>query len=47
MWRLMTMRKHRLYVIRKAYAAELDRIISAGISGVNNKEVWIEEFDDE
>ncbi len=39
--------KHRLYVIRKAYAAELDRIIGAGISGVNNKEVWIEEFDDE
>jgi hypothetical protein len=31
----------------ESYAAELDRIIGAGISGVNNKEVWIEEFDDE
>ena len=33
-------------ITAEAYAAELDRIIGAGISGVNNK-VWIEEFDDE
>ena len=31
----------------EAYAAELDRIIAAGISGANDKDVWIEEFDDE
>ena len=31
----------------EAYAAELDRIVSAGVGCVNNKDVWIEEFDDE
>ena len=31
----------------ETYAAELDRIIAAGISGANDKDVWIEEFDDE
>ena len=31
----------------EAYSAELDRIIAAGISGINDKDIWIEEFDDE
>lgn len=31
----------------EAYSAELDRIIAAGISGINDKDVWIDEFDDE
>ena len=30
----------------EAYAAELDRIIDAGISGVNDKVVWIVEYED-
>ena len=31
----------------EAYAAELDRIIASGISGTNNKDIWIVEYDDE
>ena len=29
------------------FAAEPDRIIGAGISGVNDKDVWIVEYEDE
>lgn len=31
----------------EAYAAELDRIIASGISGTNNKDIWIVEYEDE
>ena len=36
-----------LVLVIAQYACANEDIIAAGISGINDKDVWIEEFDDE